>query len=54
MSPHDGGTRSVLHLEMSGPVAALLAPFVRRSVRRALERENSGLKARCEADAPGR
>ena len=54
LSPHDSGTRSVLRLEMSGLVAALLAPFVHRSVRRALERENSGLKARCEADPPGR
>lgn len=49
LSPHEGGTRNVLRVEMAGPVAVLLAPFARRSVRRTLERENAAFKERCEA-----
>lgn len=44
------GTLNTLRVEMSGVVAALLWPFVRRSVRKALEQENAGIKAACEAD----
>lgn len=43
------GTQNTLYIEMSGLVAFLLGPFIRSSVRRALERENAGLKERCEA-----
>lgn len=45
------GTESLLRLEMSGLVAALLWPLIRSSVRRSLERENSGLKTRSEAQS---
>lgn len=45
------GTQSVLRLEMSGVVARLLWPLIRFSVRKSLQRENAGLKARCEAMA---
>ena len=50
LSRAEGGTRCVVRVEMAGLVALLLAPFARGSVRRALERENAGLKARCESD----
>ena len=43
------GTSSVLRIEMFGGVAALLWPFIRVSARRSLEKENAGLKAKCEA-----
>ncbi len=43
------GTHNMLHVEMSGLVARLLWPLIRLSVRRSLEQENAGLKARCEA-----
>lgn len=46
--PAGDGSRSVLRIEMSGFVARLLAPLLRRSAARALMRENHGLKARCE------
>ncbi len=42
------GTRNVLRVEFHGPVATLFWPLIRMSVRKALERENAGLKARCE------
>lgn len=47
----NAGTRSTLRVEMSGFVALLLWPFVRRSVRNALAKENAGLKQASEAAA---
>jgi uncharacterized membrane protein len=49
LSAVEGGTRCLLRLELAGPLGWLLAPIARRSVRRALEQENGGLKRRCEA-----
>lgn len=49
LSNRETGTQSVLRLEMSGVVARLLWPLMRFSARRSLERENAGLKAKCEA-----
>ena len=43
------GTRCLLRVEASGPLAALLGPVLRRAFRRALAEENRGLKRRCEA-----
>lgn len=43
------GTQSVLRVKMSGIVGRLLWPLMRFSARRSLERENAGLKAKCEA-----
>ena len=45
------GTSNVLRIEMFGIIAALLWPFIRGSVRKSLEKENAGLKAKCEAMA---
>jgi len=45
------GTENVLRLEASGWVAVLLSPILRLAIRRALARENQGLRARCEAIA---
>ena len=42
-------TSNVLRIEMFGIIAALLWPFIRGSVRKSLEKENAGLKAKCEA-----
>lgn len=44
----ESGTFNTLRLEASGVVAALFWPLLRVAIRRALEAENRGLKARCE------
>lgn len=46
--PVDDRTRSVLRLEMRGLVARLMWPFIRGSVRASLQKENTGLRDRCE------
>lgn len=51
--PEAGGTRNVLRVEASGPVAVLLWPVLRLAMRRALSAENGGLKAYCERAAGG-
>ena len=51
MRAADGGTESVVSIEMFGPVALLLWPLMRVFGRRRLEQENAGLKGRCEAEA---
>lgn len=43
------GTRSVLRVEVFGFLARLLWPLIRSSIRRSLNKENAGLKKRCEA-----
>jgi len=43
------GTSNTLRVEASGVVAVLLWPVFRVAIRRALVKENRGLKARCEA-----
>ena len=47
--PSGTGTKSILRLEVSGIVAVLLWPLLRASARKALDQENTGLKAACEA-----
>jgi hypothetical protein len=49
MRADGAGTVDTLRLDARGVVAALLWPLLRRQIRRALERENAGLKKRCEA-----
>lgn len=49
--PTDGGTRSILTIEMTGWVAKLLGPLMRGSVAKAIAQENEGLKRRCESQA---
>lgn len=51
LATQEGGTRSLLRITMSGLVARVLWPLIRFSARRSLERENAGLKARCEVPA---
>jgi hypothetical protein len=54
INPEGAGTRNVLRLEGSGPLAVLLWPMFRMAVRRALLAENHGLKERCEeSGSPG-
>jgi uncharacterized protein YndB with AHSA1/START domain len=48
LSPEGRGTRNVLSVDASGPVAMLLWPVLRFAVRKALSDENHGLKRRCE------
>lgn len=48
MAPSGDGTLSVLRVDISGIAAVLLWPLIRISVRKALEKENAGLKAECE------
>lgn len=45
------GTRNVLRVEATGPLAVLLGPLLRPAMRRALADENRGLKERCEQSA---
>lgn len=49
LSTRETGTKSTLRVEMSGLVAHLLSPLIRFSACRSLERENAGLKAKCES-----
>ena len=44
----ESGTCNTLRIEVSGVVAVLFWPVLRIAMRRALETENRGLKARCE------
>ena len=44
-----GRSRATLSVKQSGPVMALLAPFIRPMTRRYVEIEAAGLKRRCEA-----
>lgn len=46
---HGSGTTSVLRIRMHGTPVTLLWPLVYLSVQHSLERENTALKARCEA-----
>ncbi len=49
ITPADAGVQSTLRIEMAGLVACVLWPWVRVSARRLLEKENAGLKRRCES-----
>lgn len=49
LKPQGSGTANALRLEASGFLARMLSPVLRPLVRRALAKENRGLKARCEA-----
>lgn len=44
----ESGTFNTLRIEASGVVAVLFWPLFRIAIRRALQAENRGLKARCE------
>ena len=46
--PDQAGTQSRLRMDVTGFVAVLLWPLIHGSVRRALSRENLGLKDWCE------
>ena len=49
----EDGTQNKLTIEVTGLVARILWPLMRRSTRKLLEQENMGLKVRCElGDAP--
>ncbi|HSH44495.1 MAG TPA: SRPBCC family protein [Longimicrobiales bacterium] len=48
LSPRGRGTANLLRLDASGPVAVLLWPVLGVLMRRALTRENAGLKRHCE------
>jgi hypothetical protein len=45
------GCDSNLRLEVFGLVAVFLWPIIRRSARQAIERENTGLRDRCQREA---
>jgi hypothetical protein len=49
--PSGSGTMNILRLEVCGILAVLLWPLIRISAGKALEQENVGLKAKCEAIA---
>jgi uncharacterized membrane protein len=46
--PVANGTESVLSVQAVGFVAWIMWPFIRKRMERAIERENEGLKRRCE------
>jgi uncharacterized membrane protein len=52
LSTREGATESALRIRMSGVVARLLWPLICSSVRRSLEQENQGLKAKCKTSVP--
>lgn len=45
----ESGTKSVLRLQMHGTLVTFLRPLISVAVSKSLERENTALKARCEA-----
>jgi hypothetical protein len=51
LTPAGDGTKNTLRLKVTGVAAVLLWPLIRRSIRQALEQENTGLKKACEAIA---
>lgn len=53
MSAEGKGTRNVLRVEAGGALATMLWPVLRLAMRRALARENQGLKEFCEQAAKG-
>ena len=48
MAEEQGGTRNVLTIEATGPVAFITWPLLRFAVQQTLSRENEGLKRHCE------
>jgi uncharacterized membrane protein len=50
MVASEGGTQSVLRIEVRGGLATLMRPLLTPLLRRSLEQEHSGLKAWCEAN----
>ena len=54
LTPHKSGTQNVLCVEFRGLVALLLWPLICVPARRSLQRENAGLKAKCEAISSAR
>ncbi len=46
--PIEDGTRSLLRIEITGFPVVLFWPLIFFSVKKSLERENAGLKTRCE------
>lgn len=51
LTPNGNGTRNLLRIELRGIVALTVWPLLRGALRRALERENAGLKRHCEGIA---
>jgi uncharacterized membrane protein len=49
LTTHPAGTQNVLRVELRGLVARLLWPLICFPASRSLQRENAGLKAKCEA-----
>ena len=54
LSEEQGGTRNVLTVNATGPVAVLLWPVLRLAMQKALSDENAGLKRHCEGDHAAR
>ena len=48
LSPEGTGTQNLLRVEVTGWAASLFWPLLRRSIRRALDAENAGLKTQSE------
>jgi uncharacterized membrane protein len=52
LSPTDSGTQCTLRIQLQGPLATLLRPLIRSSIKNTLERENAALKLHCESSKP--
>jgi uncharacterized protein YndB with AHSA1/START domain len=50
LSEERQGTRNILSVDATGPIATLLWPILVFVIRKALADENAGLKRRCEAE----
>ena len=53
LEPCDSGISSLLRVEMSGLVAKLFGPIMKKQMARALMEENLGLKKYCESSSNG-
>lgn len=49
LKKHQTGTQNILRVELRGLVTLLLWPLICILARQSLERENAGLKSKCEA-----
>lgn len=50
LSPSGDGTSQTLVVELSGPLAPVLGPLLRRPILGAITKENEGFKSAAEAD----
>lgn len=53
VSPTDAGCTSHMTIHISGWIATILSPIIRKPITNAIRQENQGLKKRCEVTSVG-